>query len=127
MLMSAGLRPKPKRLRVGLALTSWKSWRAVLSESSMLARSVDQVVVHPHARDVVAAARELHAVMIAVGAVQAAQELNRALRLVVDDARDGEQRGAELHFEQRRAGWVGQLGGHGLLRTRDLHAGLLQE
>src|SRR3954468_17776312 len=33
--MSAGLRPKPKRLRVGLRFTSSYSWRAVLSDVSM--------------------------------------------------------------------------------------------
>ena len=35
--MSAGILPKPKRLRVGLALMSLKSWRAVLLEASILA------------------------------------------------------------------------------------------
>src|SRR5215831_232459 len=35
MLISAGLRPKPKRLRVGLALISANNWRADLSEVSI--------------------------------------------------------------------------------------------
>ena len=36
----AGLRPKPKRLRVGLALISWYSSRAVLSDRSIASKTL---------------------------------------------------------------------------------------
>src|SRR5580765_6407258 len=127
MLMSAGLRPKPKRLRVGFAFTSWKSCRAVLSESSMLARPMNEVVIHPHARDVVASAREPHAVMIAVGAVESAQKLHWPLRLVVDQARHGEQRCTELDLERRRARRVRELRADRLLGAGNLDPGLFEQ
>src|SRR3954468_11026376 len=110
------------------------SWTALGARRAMAAagaharaRGMYGVVADPDARHVVAAAAELHTVLITVGPVEAAQQLNPPPSMVVDDAGDGKERRADLHIEQRRDAGLGELRAHRLLCAGDLDAGFLQQ